>query len=1202
MRIRDIFDTPVEERIEPVIKVGDRQDGHKLASEIGNYVVTPTLEKYLDDFLEHYTDTFLQRTEEIGVWISGYFGSGKSHLAKIAALLIENRKLEGVAASKRFETRIPPAAARRESILRSLSRLPSCHTRILGFNLNTIADSKNTPLPRLLLSQFYQSKGYGANFLYAKVIEAELDKRGKLEELHAAVSRLAKKPWVELQNNLTFYARSLYQGASEVAPEVFHTPEEVQRALKDAESGELYNAQFFVRTVLEDLRTEEAAQGKPCRFVMVLDESGQWIEDDKGRLGQLQALVEEAAVAGQGKIWIFVTTHEDMGSIYKNARALQGDMKKIEGRFRHKFNLTTENIELVLEDRIFKKNVPGKLEVVRVYDDNPGVLRDLGQLSNTSQKLPDCTEERFQALYPFFPYQIHLVPEIVKSLRSAGGRGEQLSGSTRTLLAISQDILTAGRRKYLEAPVGEMVSFDEVYNNLAAGEVSPDVRRELSRVEEVVPGATALTRRVAEVLFLIREIAYIPRTIDNLARLLVETTTDDLGALRGKIEPELGKLKSAKLVAKAGEEYEFLTGERRTFEDEVSKVGTDLKVQDLDSGLAKFVSADGVGFQTVPYKGTEFPIRIFFDESPVTREGHIEVRVASPLAGGKIKVPEFENRSLRPDEQQTIFVVCESIPGFDEQLRYFLAMREVIDLWKNDPHKSEEAHKLATDRESGELDKLRRRVNEGLQEGLKRAFVVFRGASRGVSFKNGQTPGEALRSDLAGYWPTLYPKFDRVPTRVVNEQRAILDVLKGAKDLTGDVRDLRIFDKAGQLDPHSPLLDSTRGYLAARQSRKERTLGRDLVEEFTKPPCGWDSGAIRVGLAALVRSGAVKVLLGKKPFTNPADNELQDALRVVRTFDRVELVLEESEVSSDILTEVRAVVMKLTGKRKIDETPAALSDEMEAFCREMLDRAGKITLWAEPAGLPLPAVFLAGREAFGKIRALTTPSHRVAEIHAQREKLEAWAHAIRSLGDFIDTWGKAYTEIRAFAVSLGAAEHRLPPGGTCEAFLRNWEAAVDRREVTNENVIKELKNGKALAELEAQKLIEKWRDEAQRKLEDALERLPGELDAAGLTELQEPLSAPLEAFVAGLERETDVARAANLPERAMRLLWETEEEIETEKEKRGQKAKKPVKRVRIAQVAASVRIENEAQWNLVRDRLDKTVRDELNAGNEVELE
>jgi len=360
MQIRDIFETRVTDRIEPVIKVGDRQDDQKLAGEIGSYVVTPTLEKYLEDFLEHYTDTFLQQTEEIGVWISGYFGSGKSHLAKIMALLVENRDLEGTPACKRFESRVSLSSSRRESILRSLSRIPNCQTRVLGFNLNTVADSKNRPLPQLLLSQFYQSKGYGANFLYARVIEAELDKRGKLNELHKVVEGLTKKPWAEIQNNLNFYSRPLYQAASEVVPDVFHSSEEVQQALKNAESGEHYNAQFFIRTVLDDLRMTEKKDGKSCRLVLVLDESGQWIEDDKHRLSQLQALIEEAAAVGQGKIWVFVTTHEDMGSIYKNARALQGDMKKIEGRFRHKFNLTTENIELVLEDRIFKKNIAGK--------------------------------------------------------------------------------------------------------------------------------------------------------------------------------------------------------------------------------------------------------------------------------------------------------------------------------------------------------------------------------------------------------------------------------------------------------------------------------------------------------------------------------------------------------------------------------------------------------------------------------------------------------------------------------------------------------------------------------------------------------------------------------------------------------------------------------------------------------------------------
>ncbi len=95
MKIADLFEVRVEEKIEPVIKVGKTGDEHKLATEIGSYVVTPLIEQHIDDFLEQYTDTFLSNTTEIGVWISGYFGSGKSHLAKVMALLEQNRKLEG---------------------------------------------------------------------------------------------------------------------------------------------------------------------------------------------------------------------------------------------------------------------------------------------------------------------------------------------------------------------------------------------------------------------------------------------------------------------------------------------------------------------------------------------------------------------------------------------------------------------------------------------------------------------------------------------------------------------------------------------------------------------------------------------------------------------------------------------------------------------------------------------------------------------------------------------------------------------------------------------------------------------------------------------------------------------------------------------------------------------------------------------------
>ncbi|MBE0448223.1 MAG: BREX system P-loop protein BrxC [Actinobacteria bacterium] len=1211
MKIRDIFKTRVEEKIEPVIKVGDRADEHKLASEIGSYVVTPTIERYLDDFLEHYSDTFRISTEEVGVWISGYFGSGKSHLAKIAALLIENRTLEGIPASKRFETRVPAQAPHHDSMVRSLSRLSQCDSKVLAFNINTLSDSRTTPLARLLLSQFYQAKGYSSNLLYARVIEAELDKRGKLSDLHIAAAELANKSWEDIQKNLAFYAKPLYQAACKVAPEVFSSTQEVDQALKSAERGELYNVQFLVRTILDDIEEYERSTGKPCRFVFVLDESGQWIEDEAERLYQLQALVEEAASAGQGKIWIFVTTHEDTGSIYQNARALKADMKKIEGRFRFKWNLTTENIELVLEDRIFKKSLAGKDAVAKVYNENPGVLRDLGELKNTAQKLPEASEERFVTFYPFFPYQIHLIPEIVKSLRSAGGRGEQLAGSTRTLLAITQDILRAGRRNYLDLAIGELVSFDELYENLAGeGEVTPDARRELNRIEEIVPEATSSTRRTAEVLYLIREIAYIPRTIDNIARLLVEHTTEDLTSIISRVEPELKKLIKAKLVAKIGEEYEFLTGERRTFEEEVAEESAGIKWQDLEAGLARFAkSEDVLGFTTIPYKGKEFNARIFLDGTPITKEGFTEIQIHSPLsvlAGTKIS--DLEDQSLRPSEDETIFVLSDRIPELEDNLRYYLAMRTVIDRWKGDPHKSADAHKLASERESNDLDKLRRKLLDSIREGLRHAHIIFRGASRAISPKVSQSPGETLRSELSAFWPSIYHKFDRVPVRIVNEQKAIIDVLKGAKDLSPDVRELDLTDKTGQVNPHSPLLDTIRTYISPRQSKKERTLGKDIITEFEEPPYGWDPGAVRVGVAALVRSGAIKVQINKKPYTNPLDPELQNTLRLSRDFDKAELILEIEELAPDVLTEVRKLLIQLTGTRKIDETPAALSAVFEEFAHNIVGKATKAQFWAETAELPLPVAFKEGKEVFEKILGLTNPVHRVNEINNQLGNLGTYIGAILEVSSFVDKWGKAFIDMRKFAVSLSAIRYRLPRGGSCEQFISNWGTANSNASVTNSDTWRALQDAKGSADLELGQLINSWKDEARGIAQEALNRLPQDLEANELPvhALQQELSLPLEEFISSIDGEVDPVRVSMLPDRAEELVKSLGMAIQAEREKRKPKPEierppKPVKRIRMADVTTMIRIQDEGQWDQVRDRLDEAVRNALASGNDVEL-
>jgi hypothetical protein len=1120
-------------------------------------------------------------------------------LAQVTA----NRMLEGVSATQRFNARVSQTAPKKKSIERSLSLLANCETTILAFNLNTLTDSRSTPLPTLLLSQYYQSKGYGGNYIFARVIEAGLDKLGKLDAFHGEVEKRTGKPWGTLQANPNFYRKPLCEAVCQIAPEQFSTPDEVMDALRNAEKGEIFNIEFLMKTILEDIGQQEKKTGKPARIFFVLDESGQWIEDQQGRLVQLQALVEEAAIQGHGKVWILVTTHEDMGSIYKNAHALDSDFKKMEGRFRFKFGLTTENIELVLEDRIFKKTVGGRKEVEALYQDNGGILRGMGELANVSQHLPVCNEENFVKFYPFFPYQIHLIPEIVKTLRAKGGRADSLSGSTRTLLAITQDVIRAGRRDYLQAPVGATISFDEIYFNLVQeGEVSADIRREISKISEVVPAATDLTQKIAEVLFLTGELNYLPKTAGNLARLLASDTSQDLASLLPMMETELEKLKKAKIVSKIGDEWEFLTGERRTFEEAVDIVASQLKFQDREMGLQALITPHILGFDSIPYKGHDFQIRLFYDQKALTKYGHIEVRVISPFAhfSGKT-VTDCENESLKPEHHQTITLFCGNVPQFGNDLDRYIAMKEVVDKWLGDSNKSTNERELANSKATSDLPKLKSHVEGNIRLGLKQCYMIFKGSSRPITVKANQTPGEAARQEISYYFGTLYPKYDKLTVRIKSEQQDIADVLSGAKNLSHDVKALKLYDKGGQLDLQLPLIDEIRIALANRQNKKQRTLGQEILENFEKPPYGWDPNAVRVGIAAMVRAGLVKIAVGKKVYTNPADTELAATLRNSKSFAKAEVILEETDVTSAVLTAVRSLLIKLTGNRKIDETPSDITIAAQGHLTNVKKKGEDAQIWANAANFPLPESFKAGMESIKTLLGLINPIHHVKEWEAKSPTIEDELNALLDIHAFYSSWGEPFKETRELFNTLQGIHYKIPKDNIIHHFLGNFTTALQDKTVHKNDVWKTLQDNKAHVLTEVETLKRAWREAATEALAP-LQTVIEEATSKKLLTLAEisPFETALINMTAEMETASDLINIALLPDSIRGRVKEQTSRIELlikgkDKGGGGQQIKK------IKLIPSPRRIKTLTEWNGLKKDLDEQINAALDRGDEVEL-
>ena len=92
MIIKNMFSKPIDRDIKGVIKVGQDDDAN-IKQELEEYVVTRELQKHFSDFFASYKKGIIGNTDKMGVWISGFFGSGKSHFLKILSYLLENKEV-----------------------------------------------------------------------------------------------------------------------------------------------------------------------------------------------------------------------------------------------------------------------------------------------------------------------------------------------------------------------------------------------------------------------------------------------------------------------------------------------------------------------------------------------------------------------------------------------------------------------------------------------------------------------------------------------------------------------------------------------------------------------------------------------------------------------------------------------------------------------------------------------------------------------------------------------------------------------------------------------------------------------------------------------------------------------------------------------------------------------------------------------------
>jgi len=1204
--LKDLFVYPIERYIPPVAKVTDVAQA-TAETDLREYVVTTPIERALADFLEVYAESRTAPTDKIGVWISGFFGSGKSHFAKVLNYLLTNPTVGGRPARELFIERLAgsPRRAEIEGLLRRIGLLDS---RAIMFNIKTEEDqqAQGESISQIMYRQYLDSRGLSPDPAVAS-LELSLIERGLYDAFRAEVERRMGRPWAEERDDFLFIRSTVAEALQTVAPAAYHNREEALAALDMVEGSQRLTVSDLVRRLVgyvDELARAGSAE-RPPRLAFIMDEVGQFIGDDGQKLLELQSIAEDFATQGQGRLWLIVTAQARLHELIGSVKALQADFGKIGARFDTRLALTAEDVERVLQGRILKKKEARVPEVRAFYHRHEGTLAVLSTLPGASRDLPAMTAEGFTAVTPFLPYHPALIQAIFGSVQSATATGFALNPEVRSMIGMAQGVLSRPDNGFVGGDLGRIVSLDMVYDRIAV-DLQPQDRREIEGLPAQLPGYRELDGRILKALYLLQAVPWIAVTAENLAHaLLRDVRTEHVATLQSAIEASLQRLQAARYVVPTGDDaWEFLTGTKKSFEEEVAAV----TVRQVDrrrrvrGHLAEVLRP--VGKLNYQDGLRSFDVVVRGDGEELQGGRDIILEVYSPLYA------EFEETFNLADLEQiesfshpdTVYWVAAESPDLAGHLGRAIRLDAVLEKWRAKPSKTDEEREIIREKET-ELSSLQARIESALRVALTDGTVVWNGRAEELGGRT-TTLNPIFNRVVAQVVPYAYPKFGLAAVRPNEDDiKAVLTVAPYALSTVGAALDL--FGQDGHLNQHSAVVEEVRREMEQRSHRGQDLSGKALEEFFTGGDYGWHPVIVRLVLAAMFRAGMVSVRAENVHYTDSSVPAAQALLTQVRPFRRAVFFYEAAEaVEPDELRRAQDELKLIFDAPRREETANVLAEQIGEEMKRWNDRAERVVLRLRPAGYPIPESLEGSQALHDRVTRFSNPGKVVKAFLENLEAVRAWHAEIRVLYDF-DRDKRLPLFRRAVLLLEEIGRARGVPGAES---LAEGEAARWR---------------KALAELVASgRAAHQWQDVTaalvplQERFREVYVALHQEWDRA-VAQARETLAAAgisaryLQAYeCAGLKWDEDALKCAQCSAPLRELYLQTvalpslvrELRDRYEAQVKYDDGTPSVKRLRVAEVVPRTRIESKADLDEALDALRAAVTEALDTAEAVELE
>lgn len=969
MQVKDIFKKDIFRSINGVVQAG-QLDHHTIKNELEEYVMTEEVTEYFQKFYENYTAVYRKSTKDIGVWISGFFGSGKSHFLKILSYLLNGNTIDG---RKPYEYFIEKT--NNQQLLSMMEEVGNKDSNALLFNIDSMSASGSANKERIVevfLRVFNRHLGY-SDTLWLADMERQLDEEGKYQVFKETIQRLFNTNWEEFRLKAVIRRKKIVQALVEAG----YDEETANSFFEISKNTFSMTSERLSQLIAQYCRS----RGKEYRLIFLVDEVGQYIGTDVNLMLNLQTVVEDIGGATMGQAWIIVTSQEKIKAV-ANIHSTN-DFSKIQGRFATRINLSSANTDEVIKRRILEKTDAADKTLKMTYEPIEQLVRNRLSFDQSSTQLRSGyrTAEEFSALYPFLPYQVDLLQKVFNKIRIHGEGGTSLAHGERSLLKAFQE----AAKLNADEQIGNLVTLDEFFPSIR-NFLETSITRTISRAEDRARNDEGLITEditVLKVLYLIKGIDEIKATPNNITILLLETIHDDRADLH--IKESLNRLDQAMFIEKhADGTYSFLSDE----EQEINK-----EIRSVEVSSIKVKEQLGDLFFTKMYPKAKYDYRKDTPPFDFNKrfDNYAKGNMTYPLTLQVFSVAMSDmEAALKANSGQLVICLDEELIAESESaIKYSEQVQRYVNLKRN--NSTTQAQHRIYDAKLSAVDEFEQKAEELLRKACEKARFFIQGQER--TFKGSFETQTNSAFDMLIV--NTYKYLDYVDEPIA---------FKTYKESWKRLAEQGIGNDLLQMTGNRTAYDELKDYFEEVARMHEKPSLKNIIEKYNAVPYGWSEYDIIGLLLALMNAGKVNFNSGEDRLI-PANTQFYDKLTRVSERDKIR-VIPEIEVDPKVRREFASLIREFFGRQDIGETyedfahviETELKDRFEGPLRMIRSKIRNIN----SHDYPYPGEREINSLSMGlqKILQIRDAEQMVTEFITIEDDIDSWFEVIEKLTGF----------------------------------------------------------------------------------------------------------------------------------------------------------------------------------------------------------